>query len=265
MDIGLQAERGGRGARSFRRTGGVAAVVLAAVVLLTAPTAYAQPFPAGSQATPLVGSGIVANCPPPTPGAVAGGNATVGVVTVGSPAGGRCAQLAAAADGVYDIAGEPPDTLNLRFSADCTNTGQTGGGVDVPAGTTVPGLGVVGTTTVVTAPNTPVIYPNGTTAILNQVTTTPTSITRSAVVITSGPGAGTVIGRVICGAFVYPLAVDVGGSGATPAIAGELVAGDDGGSRTGLLLLAGGAALVLVIAQLAVARKLRWRGDSAAG
>jgi hypothetical protein len=231
----------------------------ASVLSLAAPSLAAPPFPAGAQATALVGGTplIRVVCPAGSPGAVAGGVSTKGGVSVGSPAGARCTPFSASADGLYAIAGEtPPLPGTLRFSASCDSaSGATGTAVDVPAGTNVAGIGVVPQQTTVTTLNTMVTYPNGTTAIVNEVITTPTSVTRNAIRITSGPNAGTIIGQVVCGS-IYPLAVDApSGAAGTPAVA---AAGTDGGgSRSGMVAIAVAALGVLLIAQLAIGRRAR--------
>jgi hypothetical protein len=234
-----------------------------------APAVAAPPYPAGSQATALVGGTplIQASCPTAAPTFPAGGNSTLGPVSVYN-AGARCAGTSAASDGLYTIAGAtPPGPGTLRFQSDCVNSSNdTGVAVDVPAGTRINGGAPVATQTTVTTLNTPVVYPNGTTAILNEVTITPTSITRVAVHITGGVGAGTRIGRVICGQpFVYPLAVD-GPSGATaPAVAVGSSTSGGGSSHSGLLLVAGGALAALILAQVVIARNVRRRRGDVAG
>lgn len=89
----------------------------------------------------------------------------------------------------------------LRFSANCElpNMGAavTGGLVDVPAGTSINGAAAVATRTTVTGPAT-VTYPNGSVASLNVVSTVGSTTTRQAIVITAGPGAGTVVGQAVC-------------------------------------------------------------------
>lgn len=259
---------------SFRKSvPALAGLLFGGILILggAAPAGAAPPFPVGAQATALVGGGplIQASCPTAA-GDVDGGSSTAGSVSVGSPAGGLCTGSAATANGEYAIATvTAPLPNSLRFSAICESTGgSTSGGVDVPAGTNVTGIGVVAVQTLVTGAGTAVTYPGGTTAILNQVTTTPSSVTRSAIVITGGVGAGTVVGRVICGPpFVYPLAVDVasGGGATTPALAvtSPLSTGTDP-SRSPLLLAAGAFAL-LVLAQVAIGRNMLRRrrlGDS---
>jgi hypothetical protein len=231
-----------------------------ALVALAAP-AGAQ-IPSGAQATPLVGVSPTANCPPTTPAAQVAGTFTSGGFTVGFPSAGSCTPLSANAQGSYTLTGATAGPL--PFSSSCQNAGlQNGGGVDVPIGTVVnPGPGQVTTTavTTITTPNTPVIFPGGTTAVLNQVTLTATSVTRSAIV-----AGGTIIGRVICGAAnVYPLAVDTGASAPAPAVVTPLSAsGGHGGPSTGLLLLGGGIAVVL-LAQVVVALRIR-RGQDGIG
>lgn len=238
-----------------------ALVVLLGALAAGLPADAAPPYPAGAQATALVGGTplIQAVCPAGSPGVLVGGTSTKGGVTVGFPAGARCSTSSASSDGLYAISGAtPPPPGTLRFSAGCDSAnGQTGGAVDVPAGTNVTGIGVVPQQTTITTPNTLVTYPGGTTAILNEVIVTPTSVTRNAIRITSGPNAGTIIGQVICG-VVYPLAVE-DASGASDVAAAPLPASDSGSNRSNMTLVAMGAIGVLLIAQLAIGRTLRRR------
>jgi len=176
---------------SGRRIGALASVLLAGTTMLVSATvaSAAPPFPDGTTATPLVGSGIVANCA--TRPTVVGGRATLGGVTVGDPAGGRCTTRSAAADGLYSNIAGP---LSLRFSAVCeSGTGATAGGVEVPAGASVGGV-LLSSRMVVTG-STGVVYRSGRRAALNVVSTTATSVTRSAIVYENG----TIVGRVVCG------------------------------------------------------------------
>jgi len=169
-------------------------------------------------------------------------------------AGASCGPAPAAnTQGLYVLSGA--FTTPLPFSAGCqSSNGDNGGSVDVPAGTNVAGT-VVTVITTVAAANTPVIFPNGTSATLNVVATTPTSVTRSAVVV-----GGAVIGRVVCGsAAPYPLAIDVGSVspaarslGVPPASKGEP------SSSKAPALLAGGLGLA-VLAQLLIGRRMSWR------
>jgi hypothetical protein len=238
-------------------------VVGVAVVGSAAPALAAPPYPNGAQATALVSGTPLVQATCTTAPTRTGGNSTLGPVSVGYPAGARCDVTSAAADGLYAIAGATPPLPNtLRFSADCVNsTGVTGGGVDVPAGTRINGGAPVTAQTTITTLNTPVVYPNGTTAIVNEVTTTPTSVTRIAVHITGGVGAGTSIGRVICGQpFPYPLAVDSpGASAATPSLATH---SSSASSHSSLLLVAGGVLLLLVGAQVVLGRNMLRRRRS---
>jgi hypothetical protein len=252
----------------FSRALLAAGVVAAALLAGMAPAQAAPPFPPGAQATALVGGTplVQAICPAGSPGAVRGGISTRGGVSVGYPAGARCTPQAAASDGLYAIAGEtPPLPGTLRFTADCVNsTGQNGGAVDVPAGTNVAGIGVVTRQTTITTPNTMVTYPNGTTAILNEVIIDEFSVTRNAIRITSGPNSGTIVGQVICG-IRYPLAVDnPSGAEETAAVATpDSPISDSGTSRTALLV--GAAVGLLLLAQLPIALLIRRRrGASAA-
>lgn len=256
MNIDVREER----EVGMRRVFAVAAVLLAAIAVLLVPTPASAQVPPGSQATPLVGSGIVANCPPGSPGAVASGTATINGVTVGFPAGGRCVPLSADAEGSYTVAGS--FTSPLPFTAECHNAGgvvQSRSGVTVPAGTIVNGVAVA-VPTVVETPNAAVIFPGGRTAILNQTITTPTSVTVNAIVFTGGP----IVGQVVCGAAVYPLAVDVSGvADAVLPLAEQALPGGDSGPGAGLLLLGALGVLAVAGAQVAVARRLR-RGSAIA-
>jgi hypothetical protein len=245
-------------ARIRRRRGVVAvgAVLTTLLLVLLAPPASAQ-VPPGAQATPLVGASPTANCPPGSPGAVVGGTFTSNGVTVGFPAGGRCTPSSADAEGSYTVVGSFANPLG--FTAECHNAGgtvQTGGGVVVPAGTLVNGVPVAAPTTI-TAVNTPVTFPGGRTAILNQVIVTPTAVTRNAIVFTGGP----IVGQVICGAAAYPLAVE-SASGGVPAVVSELSSSGNSGSSTAPVL-AGGAMAVVLLLQVVVARRMRRRPGAA--
>ena len=241
-----------------RRSAALVGLVVGALALvLPASPAQAQLAP-GAQAAPVVG-GPVADCPPGSPGAVVAVTTTVNGVTVYGPAGGQCTPLAARAAGEYSVAGVTSPT-QLRFEADCANTGGTGvtsGFVDVPPGTIVNGVPVA-TTTSITALNVPVVYPNGRTAIVNQVITTPTTVTRNAIAFTGGP----IVGQVVCGRAVYPLAVETAGAAAPAPELPTASSGDGGGLSATLLLLVGAFALA-VVAQLAVGRRIwRRKGDA---
>ncbi len=257
---------------SFRRSlaAAVGLLMVGLVVLSGAtPASAAPPYPVGARATALVGGTplIQSTCPTAAAQPPSGGTSTAGPVSVGSPAGARCTGNAASADGVYALVGAtPPLPTSLRFSSQCeSNGGNTNGFVDVPAGTIVNGVAVT-TTTPVVAPNTPVTYTNGSTAILNRITVTPTSVTREAIVFTGGPGAGTIVGRVVCGQpLPYPLAVDVASAGDTApevALPAADLSGDN--SSDSRLLLIGGAVALLVLLQVAVGRNMlkRRRGLS---
>jgi hypothetical protein len=240
------------------RLAGVLTVTLS-LLAGAVPAQAAPPFPAGAQATALVGGTplVQAICPAGSPGALAAGTSTKGGVTVGSPAGARCTAQSADAQGLYSIAGATPVPPSLRFSAGCQNsTGQNGGAVDVPAGTFVTGIGVVTQTTPIATPNTLVTYPGGTTAILNEVITDQTSVVRNAIRITSGPNAGTIIGQVICGVR-YPLAVNTPSAGDAAAVTPLSPVADDENDRN-LLVIAGAVGLLLLV-QLPVGLAIRRR------
>ena len=236
-----------------RRIVGVTGVFVATIALLAPASPASAQVPPGAQATPLVGSGIVADCPPGSIGDVDGGTATINGVTVYGPAGARCAPLAATTSGEYSLAGVPT-TTPLRFDAACANSGgtvTTNGFVDVPPGTVVNGVPVA-TTTPVTAPNTPVVYPDGRTAILNQVIITPTTVTRNAIVFSDG----TIVGQVVCGPAAYPLAVNVGGPSADLSAPTGLAA-DEGSGLSAMTLVAGGAVALAIAAQVTFAVRRR--------
>jgi hypothetical protein len=235
-----------------RRFAGLAGVLATLAFLVPASPASAQ-VPPGGSASPLVGSGILANCPAGSPGAVAGGTATVNGVTVYGPAGGQCTPLADTTSGEYTAAGV--GTTPLRFNAACANSGgavTTNGGVDVPAGTLVNGVPVA-TNTLVTAPNTPVVFPGGRTAIVNQVVTTGTTVTRNAIVYTGGP----TVGQVVCGASVYPLDVSVGAPSADLSAPPLLAADDEASGLSTMTLVAGGAVALAFAAQVVFAVRRR--------
>ena len=227
-------------------------------LVLPASPAQAQIQP-GAQATPLVGSGIIADCPPGSPGDVESGTATVNGVTVGFPASGRCVPLSADAEGSYTVAGSFDSPL--PFTAQCHNAGgtaQTSSSVTVPAGTVVNGVAVADTTVLdsVTYPNALVVYPGGRTARVNVVNNTGTVVTVNAIVFSDG----TIVGQAICGRS-YPLAVSVAEETAAP-LPSPVSSDGDGGPSTSLLLI-GGAFALAVLAQLAIGRKVwRRKGDA---
>lgn len=233
----------------------LAAALLAGLSgLVVASTAHAQ-IPPGSQATVYVG-GPVADCPPTTPADFA---PVVGAVVNGITlsGAGRCAPLAADAEGTYTLPGGTP----LTFNSECANTNgvvTTNGAVEVPAGTIVNGVPVTQTTTV-TSLNTPVTFPGGQTAILNQVIVTDTSVTRNAIVFTGGP----TVGQVVCGAAAYPLTVSASGESAAPPANPSAAAGE--GGPGGLLLVAGGLVVVALLAQALVVQRIRRNRGLATG
>lgn len=242
----------------------VGMVVSALSVVLSASPATAQAGGPGAQATPVVGLTETAACPTPVdaasapaPGPVAAGPFIV------TNAGAFCTSFSASTQGSYTVGGAGP----LSFSSGCQTGGlQSGGSVTVPGGTVVnPGQAnefttAPGTTTVIDTPNTVVRYPNGTVATLNVVETTATTVTRTAIV-----SGDTRIGRVICGAAnVYPLAVDTAAA-AAPQLPSPVSSSDDGGGPASGLVLIGGAMALLVLAQVAFARTVRRRkGDATA-
>jgi hypothetical protein len=237
---------------SLRKTmPAIAGLVLAAAMVVGGASSAlaAPPYPNGGQGTALVSGTPLIQASCTTAPAQSTGSSVLGTVRVAN-ASASCTPQATAVGGSYSLDGTTP---TLQFAAQCVNTADvTGGAVIVPAGTNVPGVGVVTQPTTVTQ-NVTVTYPNGSVAVLNQVTTTTTSITRTAIRVTSGPGAGAVIGRAVCGTpFPYPLAVDAEGSSAPADLALPPIS--DGGSSSNRMLYIGGALALLVIAQLAVGR-----------
>lgn len=246
-------------ARSSRRLLAAASMALlvgAGLVAAASPANAQAPFPPGTQASAIVGGAIVAACPPPVAGAVDGGTDAAGVVTVFGPAGAQCALLGARAGGNYTVNG-----VGGQFDATCENTGgSTGGFVTVPAGTRInDGAPVAGPTPINTTAT--VVFPDGSTAIVNEVIVTPTSVTRNAIRFTGGPAAGIIVGQVICGAFAYPLAVDAGGASAGPASIST--SSSSGSDNTGLTVAAAAALVLAAMAHVALGRRAR-RGQSAA-
>jgi hypothetical protein len=239
---------------------GLLGLLVAGIVLLAAGPVAAQ-VPPGAQSIPLVGGGIVATCPPGVAGGAVQntGTATVGGVTVGFPARAACTPLSADAEGSYSIAGF---AAPLLFTSECANSGgvvTSRSGVTVPGGTIVNGVAVAGPT-VVGTPNASVIFPGGRTAILNRTTTTPQAVTQDAIVFSDG----TIVGRVICGTAIYPLAVGSPAADVSADVAAAPVSsGGDGGPSTAVLLLGGAVALAL-LAQVAVGRTM-WRRRNSAG
>jgi hypothetical protein len=100
------------------------------------------------------------------------------------------------------------------FSANCDSvagvTPRTGGFVEVPSGTRINGGAPEPVARRVDTLNATAVFTNGTTATLNQVTIVGTTATRRAIVITAGPGAGQVVGQVICTATTSEAAALVG-------------------------------------------------------
>jgi len=236
-------------------------LMVAGIATVAAATPALAVVPPGAQATPLVGGSAVANCPPAVPAARAVGppdGETINGVTVGFPAAGRCTPLAADAEGSYTVAGSFASPL--LFTAECANTNGVvtpRSGVTVPAGTIVNGS-AVGVVTTVDFPAA-VTFPGGRTALLNQTTTTATSVTRDAIVFTGGP----IVGRVICGQAVYPLAVSAAGASGSPDVAAPVSSDSAGGPSSGLLVGAGIALLVLAQVAIAFAMRRRHAGATA--
>jgi len=237
-----------------RRVPALVGIVVGALALvLPISPASAQTGGPGAQATPVVGVSGTANCPT---------NVAAAQVVYAGPAGpftilqsaGSCTSFSANSQGSFTVGGSGTGT----FSSSCQTSGlQSSSAVTVPTGTIVNGVAVT-QPTVVTQQNAQVIFPGGTPATLNVVTTTPTTVTRTAIV-----SGGAQIGRVVCGAApAYPLAVETAG-GASPAPVVPLTSsGDDGGVSTTLVLIAGALALA-VAAQLTIGRRM-WRrqGDA---
>lgn len=258
--------RGSRSLTATVRRSAVVAVLFAGIALVGASVpADAQVAPGSTQATLLVGGVplLTANCPTSPPAREAAGTSANGTAIASGVA--ACGNAAAAeAQGLFSVIGVAAG--NLPFLAGCQASNlNNGGSVDVPAGTTVPAGTIPGfpaattTTTVTTITNTnvPVTFPNGSTAIVNQVILVAgVSVTRNAVAFPNG----TIVGQVICGlAAAYPLAVDVSsGSGATPAVATHSESGGSGHSTTTMLLIGGAFGFALLV-QLAVGRRMRGR------
>lgn len=231
------------------------------VAVVGAGPASAQPYPVGSQATALLpGTPLIqVNCPVVMPAQVVTSDATNGVVTV-TDATVQCSGNAAQTNGTYSVGGfaPTPPTGTSGFSAQCVNnTSFTNGLVFVPAGTTNVATGAALDPRIPVTETTTVRFPNGSVAVLNEVVTTPTSVTRTAIRIISGPGAGTIVGQVVCGAAAaYPLAVDSPSAAAPADVALTAVSGDEGGSSDNRMLLVGGAIALLILAQVAVGRSV---------
>ena len=238
----------------------VGVMVGALALILPGSPASAQAGGPGAQATPVVGVSGTANCPTPVPAAQVVYTGPAGPFTVGFPAAGSCTSFSANSQGSYTIGGAGP----LSFSSSCQTSGlQHGGGVEVPVGTIVNfGAANARTTTtveVITTPNTVVRFPNGTVATLNVVSTTATTVTRTAIV-----SGGTSIGRVICGqANVYPLAVDTAAAAAPELPSPVSSSGDDGGLSIGVVVAAL-VALALAVQLVAGTRLRRRKGDAPA-
>jgi hypothetical protein len=241
-----------------KRVSVLAGVVLAGIALVLPSTpALAQPFPAPTQATLMVGGEplVNVNCPTPLPGQNTGGASSNPTATASGQV--SCGNAPAAnTQGNYTVGGAAGN-----FSAGCqSSNGDNGGFVTVPAGTSINGGPPVAAPTVVGPGPASVVFPNGTTAQLNVVQTTPTSVTRSAIVFANG----TVIGRVICGlSGVYPLGVDVADAGEAAAPLPLTSSGDDGGLSIGTVVAA--VVALALAAQLAVGARMRRRkGDATA-
>lgn len=233
----------------------LAGVVLAAIALLVPASPASAQVPEGTQARVYVG-GPVANCPPGTNSGFAPvGSTTINGVTVSGA--GRCSSLAADAEGFYTVAGSFSSPLN--FTAECANVDgvvQHHGGVTVPAGTVVNGVLITQPTTIETV-NAQAVFPGGRQATLNQVISTPTSLTRNAIVFAGGP----TVGQVICGAAAYPLAVNAGGPAAA---ASELVGQvSDSSGVSATTIVAGGAVVLALMAQIAFTARVRRRSATA--
>jgi hypothetical protein len=218
-----------RHARDGRRVAALAGALLGlALTLGWASPAHAQPVP-GSQAGTS---------------AVDGGTSSAGTATVSGPAGARCDAVAvpsATTEGQAVVGG----TAFSRFESQCSGL-VTDGFVEVSGSPPI-------TTTATVA------LADGSVAVVNEVIVTPTTVTRNAIRVISGPSAGTIVGQVFC-APAYPLPVHVAPPGAalsTPT-PGSVNASDSSSPTT--LLWLGGVG-VLVVANVVVGRKL-WRRRS---
>jgi hypothetical protein len=248
--------------RSLRRSlPALVGLLFAGVVVVGgASPAFALPF-TSAQATALVSGTplIQANCPNTLVGAnPPQGTSTNGPVTV--VGGASCGFSGASTAGTYVIAGGAPvpnTPVPFQFQSSCDLVGASNSSITVPGGTSVNGV-VVATTTTVTAPNALIVFPGGATGTANLTSgSITTSITQTALTL----GTGQVIGRAVCGANPYPLAVDGPSVGAaTPDIALSPVSGT-GGSSSNRMLYVGGAVALLIVAQVGVGRIWRRRRD----
>lgn len=244
-------------AMNNRRAAALTGALLAGIAILATISPAAAQIPPGSQAMVYVG-GPVANCPPGSQGALVPAGGTINGVTL--TGAGRCVPLSADAEGTYSVGGTAPQ----NFTSECHNADgviQHHGGVVVPVGTRINGGAPVAVPTTVETLNTPVVFPNGRTAVLNVVTTTPTTFTRDAIVFGEG---GPIVGRVTCGvAAGYPLAVDAGGASDAAAPLPALPASDGDGGGVSTALLAAGALALVILAQVGISRRMR-KGDASA-
>ena len=239
-----------------RRIPGVIGIMVGVLaILLPGSPASAQTGGPGAQATPVVGVSGTAACPTNVGAAQVPYIGPAGPFAITQSAG-SCSSFSASAQGSFTIGGGTG-----TFAADCQGAGlQHGIAVHVPQGTIInpgPGQTVAGAGgATITTLNTPVIFPGGTAATLNVVSTTPTTVTRTAIV-----AGGTQIGQVICNGAAYPLAVETA-SGASSAPLAPLTSSDDDGGSSITLLLAGAFALA-VAGQLLIGRRVwRRKGDA---
>ncbi len=175
-----------------RRVFGMVGTAVGVLALLPASPAQAELSP-GTEVRPIAPV-VAVICSPSGQGSNVSVIQTINGVTVYASA--QCTALAARTAGEYSVAGVTSPT-QLRFEAACANSGGTGvtnGFVDVPPGTIVDGVPVA-TTTSITGTNVAVIFPNGRTAIVNQVIASSTTIRRNAIAFTGGP----IVGQVVCG------------------------------------------------------------------
>lgn len=113
----------------------------------------------------------------------------------------------------------------FRYQADCSGS-ATGTSVDVPSGAT---------TTTITGTNVPISFPNGTTAIANEVITSGGTTTRNALHFLTGPNAGVIVGQVVCGPTTSSATAIPGSGPAVNCPAGTTQPPAGGGSSAGTI------------------------------
>jgi hypothetical protein len=215
--------------RSFRhRVGALAAVLLAGTAML----AWASPASAQTTGSEARFGGFVASCP--TPGSVDNeGSQTIGTVTA------EVIQCATSADGRTASAQVQGTYSGGKFQLQCTRTD----------GTYILNQQVEGGDSEQIVSSEPIRR----TIVLDGVT----------ISVFCGPAAAAPTTTTTA---AYPLAVDVGGaSGADPALASQAAtSAESSGSGATWLFVAGAAALLILVGQLAIGRRIG-RNNSATG